>query len=577
MWAFQPHFRINVKNATIAVLESLGRETDVEIYLVGFRVEEGEHPICVEPEDGYFVPSQLQDVRDRGDILYREHPDSQMFYSATHLHVRIHNKLRDACRAEALKEALERHYPTGGVSFFVSQSARVDAYEVHVAIGVPTNLLTNTPTLATRKKDRIPITSSLVSSAIDEVLTEATKALRGPEPGSASTIERTAAEMMRSAAWRFVGSMVVLAGEEMPTSLYEALNEVSTMRYEQRVGVGHMLLVCRDVTGVERKFTLSRPVDLRQHRAVRKLLELSRGKGLALLTDGQDIYGLGSLTDDYDPVSESVFSITILGQGTWEISHREQRLLHVQYGRPKLPSPRLDREHFIDIATRVFNDAETCDAATLWDLAQAAANAEHGTMLVITADAAGEARRLGAQAIVIDATPVTSNDLAPLTSIDGAVLLDPKGMMHAIGVILDGVATETGDPSRGARYNSAVRYLAVNESATMIILVSEDGMINVLPDLRRRILRQELHDLIDQLRGEAGKAEAKNFNPEKFNHFYHRLEDLEFYLSSEHCDMINELRRRVDNRPQDVYGIRIIRSDLHPDPHMNDSYFLDEL
>jgi hypothetical protein len=577
MWGFQHHFRINVELTTTAVLASLGRKTDVEVYLVGFRVDEGRHPICIEPEDGYIVPSQLQDVRARGEVLYQKHPDGQMLYSATHLHERIHNKLRDACRAEALKEALERHYPTGGVSFFVSQSAQVNAYEVHVAIGVPTNLLANTPTLTMRKKDRIPITSSLVSSAIDEVLTEATKALRGPEPGSASTIERTAAEIMRTAAWRFVRSMVVLAGEEMLTPLYEALNEVSTMRYEQRIGVGHMLLACRDTTGIKRKFTLSRPVGLDQHRAVRKLLELSSDKRLALLTDGQDIYGLGSLTDDYDPVSESVFSVTILGQGNWEISHCEQSLLHVQYGRPKLPHPRLDREHFIDIATRIFNDAETCDAATLWDLAQAAANAEHGTMLVISADAAGEARRLGAQAIVIDATPVMSDDLAPLTSIDGAVLLDPKGMMHAIGVILDGVATDTGDPSRGARYNSAVRYLAGSESATMIILVSEDGMINVLPDLRRRISRRELHDLIDQLRGEAEKAEAKNFNPEKFNHFYQRLEDLKFYLSSEQCDAINELRQRVDDRPQDVYAIRIIRSDLQSDPHLNDSYFLDEL
>jgi len=79
-------------------------------------------------------------------------------------------------------------------------------------------------------------------------------------------------------------------------------------------------------------------------------------------------------------------------------------------------------------------------------------------------------------------------------------------------------------------YNSAVRYLAVSKSATMIVLVSVDGMINVLPDLRRQISRRELHDLIDQLRSEAEKAEAKNFNPEKFNHFYKRLKDLKFYL-----------------------------------------------
>ena len=149
--------------------------------------------------------------------------------------------------------------------------------------------------------------------------------------------------------------------------------------------------------------------------------------------------------------------------------------------------------------------------------------------------------------------------------------------MHAIGVILDGVATEIGDPSRGSRYNSAVRYLETSEIATLFILVSEDGMINVLPDLRRRISRRELQDLIVNLRGEAEKVGEKDFNIEKFNNFYERLKSLNFYLSSEQCDAINELRRSVDDRPQDVYAVRIIRSDLQPDPDMNDSYFLDEL
>jgi len=577
MWGFQSHFRIRVELTTEAVLESLGRETDVDVYLIGFRVGEGDHPICVEPEGGYILPSQLRDVRDRGEALYREHPRSQMMYGAAHLNARLHGELRDSSRAEAVREALERHHPTGGVSFFVSLSARVDEYEVHVAIGVPTDLMASTPTLATREKDEIPITSSLVSSAIDEVLAEATKALRGPEPGPVSTIERTAAEMVRSAARRFVRSMVVLSGEIMPTPLYEALNEVATMRYEQREGLGHMLLARRDVAGVERKFTLSHPVSLGQHRTVRKLVELSGSEGLALLTDGQDIYGLGSLRDDYDPASESVFSITIVGQGTWEIHHQEQGLLHVQYGRPVLPRPRLDRDHFIDIAIRVFHDAQTCDAATLWDLAQAAAHAEHGTMLVVSDDAASEASRLGGQAIVIEATPVAADDLGPLTAIDGAVLLDPKGTLQAIGVILDGVATEAGDPSRGARYNSAIRYLGTTESLTMIILVSEDGMINVLPDLRRRILRRELEDLIDNLRGEAEKAEVAGFDPEKFNGFYRRLERVAFYLSREQCDVINDLYRRVENRPRDAREIRIVRSDLQPHPDMNDSYFLDQV
>jgi hypothetical protein len=212
----------------------------------------------------------------------------------------------------------------------------------------------------------------------------------------------------------------------------------------------------------------------------------------------------------------------------------------------------------------------------LWDLAQAAADAEHGTMLVISGDAASEAGRLGAQAIVIDPTPVATANLGSLTAIDGAILLDPIGIMHAMGVILDGRATENGDPARGARYNSAVRYLATTNIPTMITLVSEDGMINILPNLRRRISRQKLEDLIDQLRGEAEKTEGQSFSLEKFYTCYRRLETLSFYLSSEQCNVINELRQRVEEWRFNAYQMRVINSDFQPHPDMNASYFLDE-
>ena len=42
-----------------------------------------------------------------------------------------------------------------------------------------------------------------------------------------------------------------------------------------------------------------------------------------------------------------------------------------------------------------------------------------------------------------------------ISGIDGAVLLDRDCKCHAIGVILDGMASQSGDPSRGARFNSA--------------------------------------------------------------------------------------------------------------------------
>lgn len=50
-----------------------------------------------------------------------------------------------------------------------------------------------------------------------------------------------------------------------------------------------------------------------------------------------------------------------------------------------------------------------------------------------------------------------------VASIDGAILLDSTGICHSIGVILDGIATEKGRSDRGARYNSAVRYVENNK------------------------------------------------------------------------------------------------------------------
>ena len=51
--------------------------------------------------------------------------------------------------------------------------------------------------------------------------------------------------------------------------------------------------------------------------------------------------------------------------------------------------------------------------------------------------------------------------------------------------ILDGLATEKGDSSRGSRYNSAVRYVESSRYACLAIVVSEDGLIDLLPPLKR--------------------------------------------------------------------------------------------
>jgi len=65
-----------------------------------------------------------------------------------------------------------------------------------------------------------------------------------------------------------------------------------------------------------------------------------------------------------------------------------------------------------------------------------------------------------------------------LTSIDGTVVLDTSGSCHAIGAILDGMASHCGDRARGGRYNSAVMYMGSAPAASLIVVISHEGTID---------------------------------------------------------------------------------------------------
>jgi hypothetical protein len=159
-----------------------------------------------------------------------------------------------------------------------------------------------------------------------------------------------------------------------------------------------------------------------------------------------------------------------------------------------------------------------------------------------------------------------------LTAIDGAILLEPDGTAVAIGVILDGTAAEAGDPSRGARFNSALRYLSSTSHPTLIILVSEDGMINLLPDLRPRVSRKVIEQALGELKTIAAKTD---FDPERFYRAYRRLEGLAFYLSADQCAVANAVRSDMEERRWQEHQMRVDGPDLKFHPEMNESYLLD--
>jgi hypothetical protein len=244
----------------------------------------------------------------------------------------------------------------------------------------------------------------------------------------------------------------------------------------------------------------------------------------------------------------------------------------VDNGIASLPAEPIAKEVFVDTVNRIF--AESGNAEALWTLGQAAAKEKHGTMLVVHCDAQGETVRLAPQALAIETTHLTEEALKTVTAIDGAILVGPDARCHAIGVILDGVAvTGTGDSARGARFNSAVRYLDAASNNCMIIIVSEDGLIDLLPNLRRRVRRVAVENSVSKLEDLA----AGQIDFEAFYRHYRHVETLDFYMSQGQCDRVNASVKTVEDYRQSLppSHMRVTSFSLSPNREMNDSYFID--
>ena len=119
-----------------------------------------------------------------------------------------------------------------------------------------------------------------------------------------------------------------------------------------------------------------------------------------------------------------------------------------------------------------------------------------------------------------------------------------------------------------------MKYLAsAADTPTVILLVSEDGMINLLPDLRPRMRRADRDAMLAELR----KAAAiKPVHPEQFYKAYRRIEAKVFYLSADQISEVNALMDdHWERRMAEGANIRMFEAPLRPDPEMTDEYLID--
>ncbi|MGX5692693.1 hypothetical protein ACWKWA_05900 [Dermacoccus abyssi] len=582
LWGDQGELRWSMERLADEALDRAGVELDPRGFLIGFPVD-GSDAVLIEPERNAFDVEPLAGLLARADALFAErrrttcpafcpearsvqagapHPADEEWHPEHYL-----TALLEGCRRQVLLEALDTAARFDDRRLFVGMSVVVDDHRVFPVLAVLSEPWAELPKLSTTTIDGFDAAACFPEAVIDDVLRAASHELDRKHPVSLIGID--AGAVLRSAADTFVNGCASRAGQEFALGLRDALDAVSAQTYEGRPSLGTLVLAQPTHDAVRCEVAFEHEVPVSVPRSFRKALEMT-GPGFELLCDGRKVYGLGTLEEAYDTADERCFTVRVVGNGSWELWHATTPFLRVDNGQPTLPRDLVDADTFVHTVRRVFPEATDQHANILWDMAQACIRQQHGTMLVVHPDARAEGERLLPQAYTVEPTRLGPNAFHALTKIDGAVLVSPEGHCHAVGVILDGAATGTGDISRGARYNSAIRYLAGRGKGSMVIIVSEDGRIDILPQLARRMRRSTVERVVQQL----VTAAHEGHDYEKVARLDARATQLEFYLDAEQCEAVNDARETVEQRRWAEERVRMQVVPIAPHPAMDDSYFV---
>lgn len=574
MWGYQQHFQDSLQFEAEQLFNNLDSKFEPRVFLIGVLIEKNDdrHPICLEPENcGYRVES-FSTLKELAKELKEVDEESRIFHSHPVAQENHLQKINIKAYKDAIGKILKKEDLYGNFEKFISFPTYIKGFLVFAVLELRKETLNSYYTLSKDKfQNRLKISRSFIESTIDIFLKECTIAFKDPDK-AISAIERSSEELLRESAKQFMYSISQAGGNfEGLHGLYESCNAISSLKYEGEEGLGKLVIAPKEHINIRLTLELEEPIRVNNFRKVRKFLELSNSDSL-IISDSAVIYGLGEIIGKYNPKSESLFVINFTNHYKYEILHDNNQILNVEYRLPYLPKDKIDREKFYDDFSRIFKLITKKQINELWDLTLQATEQKHGTMLVISENAIAEAKRLGKQSFALKPLKLTPKIINQITSIDGSVMMDIDSTCHAIGVILDGLATEKGDSSRGARYNSAIRYYEnfATEFSMAIIIISEDGMIDIIPKLKPRIKHSEISDRINELKSlnSLEKVERKKYYP-----IINWFESNQFYLTDDECDKINKLRKEIEKKEAEPASIWIVRKDLVSNDEMNDSYY----
>jgi hypothetical protein len=571
MWGYQEHYRIFMESKAKRVLQELAPSLHPQALLIGVQApdasaEEKQHPpICVVPENQEWDPAIFRRCAQRTEEIFKDHPDHDMLFGDE---PRMRDKpenIRKASAYAAVREVFDGYDQAHATKTFCAYPVKLCGYYVVPALQFNKTDLDEYPCLAEPIEfHEFRLSGGFLDCVIRQLLREAQRGLGTREPGRFFDVLDTDSEaILRKAGDEFCSVLLLASKDMMFQGTFGYLNAIAALRYEGAAGSGALVVAPSGHPAVELKVEFPRAVPLDEPRWARKILEMSRNDLCCICNGAAGLRGLGALKDMN---ADGVFSVDFIGHFKWQLRHKGKILLQSLYGVPRLPRATIKEQAFKSTFRRLFSGVDTEAQEYLWRVVLAATGQRHGTMIVISDRAAEESKRLANQGMPVAPVQLSANLVQQVSGIDGAILVDRHGTCHAIGVILDGMATDEGNAARGARYNSALRYLTTRgEVPTLLVVISEDGTVDMIPTLRPQIARSLIERKIVQLKQCDIDSYAKTRN---------WLCEHRFYLDAEQCRVVNDEIARIESVPLEPCELRGGTAQFVPDPEMDESYYL---
>jgi hypothetical protein len=581
MWSWQVYFRISAQTSAESLFNQLDKELKPNVFLIGFLEEEIDNrlPVCIEPEVLDYSINEFKNIQTIADDIYRTSEDRKLFYTGEGMQEEMNLRSKRKSYRLALEKILNESKNNSNKICFASSAVLVEGYAVFVIVELDINIYKSHFHLSyVNVEERIKIYHSLLETAKDTFLEDIVINLHLPDPGKNMSFDlRSSYDLLREAAKQFMYT-ISWAGKEGQGihGLFPACNKISTLRYEGDECKGYLIIAKKNHPDIEMTLEIDIPFTIHNHRKTRKFLQLSNEK-VGVICNSYEVLGLGRIKKSYNPTNESIFSIFFKDIHCWDVVHNNTTLMQLRYGLPQFSQEIINKKKYFSDAKRVFPEITEDEIKNLYNISILAATQKKGAMLIISRNAKSEAERLSKQCINIKATKVTSELLMNLTSIDGGVLIDVSGIVYAHGVILDGIVGHSGDSSRGSRYNSALTYQEYNgfDNPTIIVVISEDGMVNVIPELMPKIKHSEISHVIGILEKLTSDVA---FDRSTFYKSMEWLKNRQFYLTETECKKINDFKIKLEelDKTYSEATLWVIHEDLTPNPQMSNEYYYDE-